>query len=385
MHQLFFNILLIALPTQLGYHFWPAWAMVLGRKVDFLSPILYFTDILILLTLIFWRPKKVPRTFFLIPVFALVNIIFAANRFVSVYFWLKALEYALLGFYIVQTKQKFSSIVFFLSIGVLYSSVIAIVQFVLQRSVGGPLWFLGERTFSADTPGIARADFYSLFRLRPYATFPHPNVLGGFLAIMLPIIMSQIKNKKQPFHIAAMFLGTIALVVTFSRSAWIIAIIGVALVSLKKKYFIPLLVFGIALAMLITGTLGAKDESVLVRKELNNSAIAMFVESPIVGKGLGNYLVELPKKLVSRQIYFLQPDHNIYLLAMAETGILGLVAIVWTLVKALKGTFAVFKLPLVLLLLVGLVDHYPVTLQQGQLMLTIFLSLSLLPPPRKVQ
>ena len=31
-HQRLFLLLLALLPTQLGWHFWPTWAYILGRK-----------------------------------------------------------------------------------------------------------------------------------------------------------------------------------------------------------------------------------------------------------------------------------------------------------------------------------------------------------------
>jgi len=166
MHQIFFSLLLILLPTQLGLHFWPEWALVLGRRVDYLSPTLYLTDILIFLTIIFWwitsKPRITHNAKVIVPfiLFAAINIIFADSPIVALYKWAKVLEFGLLGVYIVKTKQTIRSVIIPLTIGVLYSSVIAITQFVLQRSVGGPLWLLGERTFSNQTPGIAQFYFH---------------------------------------------------------------------------------------------------------------------------------------------------------------------------------------------------------------------------------
>src|SRR5438552_2386080 len=54
LHRIFFFLLILFLPTQLGLHFWPAWAMVLGRRIDYLAPTVYGTDILIILTLVSW-------------------------------------------------------------------------------------------------------------------------------------------------------------------------------------------------------------------------------------------------------------------------------------------------------------------------------------------
>lgn len=45
-------LLVLLSPSQLGIHFWPEWSLVDGIKIDFLSPTIYFTDLLFLGTLI---------------------------------------------------------------------------------------------------------------------------------------------------------------------------------------------------------------------------------------------------------------------------------------------------------------------------------------------
>ncbi len=374
LHQVFFYLLLVFLPTQLGLHVWPEWSMVLGRRVDYLSPTLYATDVLIFLILAFWLlagRKKFSVSW--IPVIAIagfigLNIFFAVSPMVAAYKWLKVLEFGLLGLYIVQTRPHMSRVVFFLSIGGLYSSLLAILQFLLQRALGGPLWLLGERAFSASTPGIAQVNFTRLL-LRSYATFPHPNVLGGFLAILLPLMIREAKNRKV-YYVTTIVLGMIALVVTFSRSAWIVGAAGIAyaLGKKNKKLFIPLAILTFLILFFVGTTVGLQEEAVVIREELNRSAITMFYESPLIGKGLGNFLVHLPQTLVSREIYFLQPVHNMFLLALSETGIIGFSFFIWIIWRARKNWI------IAAVIFLGLVDHYFLTLQQGQLLLTILLA-----------
>src|SRR3989344_9415701 len=52
--SLFFYLLILFLPTQLGRHFWPNFSFVSGIRIDYLSPTLYATDIFILLIFVFW-------------------------------------------------------------------------------------------------------------------------------------------------------------------------------------------------------------------------------------------------------------------------------------------------------------------------------------------
>ncbi len=422
-HKTFFYILLALLPTQLGYHWWPSWALVLGRRIDYLSPTLYVTDILIILLLVAWCIDQYKNFSFFLPrrqagishfsfkqkhfQLAIVkllliggavvlNIYYAANRMVALFAWIKILELVALGAYIVKTKPKFEHVIFFLSIGILYSSLIAIIQFLLQHSIGGMFWFLGERTFSAETPGIAQISVCFPDRLncplilRAYATFPHPNVLGGFLAITLPLLIFNFQfsifNQAKKFSIfktTTIILGIVALILTFSRSAWVVAVLSGAYIIFKNKrrLFFPVLLFAVLIIFFIGKTFGFQDESIVVREQLNAAAVAMFRASPVTGNGLGNFLVRLPDYLVSRAIYFLQPAHNIYLLMLSETGIIGCTIFLWVLWKAEKNIFrkfSMYHLSLFTVLVLGLVDHYFLTLQQGQLLFAIFLALSLI-------
>lgn len=391
LHRRLFFLLLILLPTQLGFHFWPEWSYVLGRKIDYLSPTVYLTDILIVLLLLTWAMENVSRitysvlgiirnTKYVIPfvLFAFLNAWFAASPWVAVYKWLKVFEFVGLGWYIVKNRYRISEIRHPIMIGVLYSSVIALVQFAIQRSVGGPLWFLGERTFDITTPGIARWEGFGRLLLRPYATFPHPNVLGGYLAVFLPVIIqyankpiNQYFNKIRYIFVMTVVLGVISLVLSFSRSAWIACLVGVGLIN--RKLLLPAL-FVVVLILL---RVNVYEESLTVRNNLNTAAISMWKQSPLVGVGLGNFVVELPKQSIHRQGNFLQPAHNIYLLVLSETGVVGAVLFLWVLMRGARGAKGHLGKMLMTLFIIGLVDHYPLTLQQGQILLTLVLGLSM--------
>ena len=432
LHRISFFLLLVFLPTQLGLHFWPEWATVLGRRVDYLSPTLYLTDLLVLATLVCWfisnvgvipaaEPGSIRRNsgktgFRVKPgmtagalaflLFIFINIVFATNKPVALYAWLKLTEFGLLGFYIFKTKPSLSLIVFGLVPAVFYSSLIAFAQFFLQHSVGGLLWWLGERTFNLNTPGIAHVNLCSPFSescqllLRPYATFSHPNVLAGFLAVTLPLVISQLSNNqlvkpsnlKKIIYSTVLIMGVAALTLTFSRSGLMAGALGIiitARIAVQTKKLKKFLLFSCVILIFITlfqlRNISLTDESLVVREQLNAAAAKLWSQSPIFGIGFGNFLVELPQVLPSRSVYFLQPVHNIYLLILSETGIIGLILFLWLIWKSIgkaiskneRNHFITYHLSLITLLLLGLVDHYPLTLQQGQLLLSFLLSLSL--------
>lgn len=406
-HRKLFYLTLVFLPVQLGYHFWPEWASVLGRRVDYLSPTLYFTDLLIVATLVSWviseriKLKQSSITPLLAAGIFMVFIttVFSKNISVSFYQCIKIIEFFLFGLYIVLTKPKFEHVVTAFSIAVLYSSVIALIQFIMQKSIGGPLWILGERTFFADTSGIAQFNLCVFtgnacrLILRPYATFPHPNVLGGFLAITLPylfIFLTDMKKetsgKISALLCISIIFGVCALIVSFSRSAWFAGLCGfvfcIHTILVKHfffyrkhlKKFIP----GIVVFVLFIGYFFIRNlmwtESVIVRNQLNMAAINIFLAHPFTGVGWGNFMTALPSYMSTRTIYFLQPVHSLYLLALSQIGLVGVLYLSFCVVffvTHVKRIVPVYGLSIVTILLIGFVDHYFFTLQQGQLLFTL--------------
>jgi hypothetical protein len=392
MHQFFFSLLVIFLPTQLGYHFWPMWSMVLGRRVDYLSPTIFVTDILIFCVLFSWIFSKglhaikiKPMTvwsFVCVSLIICINIFFSQRPLLAIATWVKAIECVWLGWYIVRTKPSFQRISELFSIGVFYISIIAIGQFMLQHSIGGPLWFLGERTFDVDSPGIAKVIINGKEWLRSYATFPHPNVLGGFLAVVLPFLFYQQTRKPSKFFWSIYILGIVALVSTFSRSSWVILVIGMFWVwhAKKQMFWVPLFLSIVMGIIFFLTPLSSSDESFVVRSELNTAAIQIWKSSPLFGVGAGNFLAALPHHIPSRAIYFLQPVHNIYLLMLSEIGFVGFVGIgifIYILQRKLLifKKFSIMHVCLFALLSIGLVDHYPLSLQQGRLLFAVVVGL----------
>jgi O-antigen ligase len=152
-------------------------------------------------------------------------------------------------------------------------------------------------------------------------------------------------------------------------------------------YSVPL----ILLTLIIASSVNIVEESVTVRNDLNRTALLIWRDSPVFGTGLGNFIIKLPDFPVERSVYFLQPVHNIYLLILAETGLFGvggLFLLLFCIIKHLaydirrQGKKIIkhyypYIFPLAVILLIGLADHYPITLQQGQLMTTLALVLPL--------
>lgn len=382
MASILLNLLLIFLPSQYGLHFWPSWASINGLRVDYFSPTLYFTDILVFLLFISeiskfkstdWSWTKSNVAFWLFQIIFLLvyfNVSRSLSPLVSAYKWAKIAEFAFLAYYISRVRLNYK----LLLIPILFSSVLTICQFINQSSIGGLWYFLGERTFTSLTPGIANAFINGQLLLRPYATFPHPNVLAGFLAVILPLILARLTHISRRLTAFILALGYVALFLTLSRSAIVVGLLATAVI-LKFKPIILVLVIAIILLSPRLLSLQFEAEPLLVRTEQINLSVKEFASSPIVGTGLGTSPLYLPTSTYNYSLAH-QPIHNIYLLLLSETGSFGFGLFIVLIVIAIKNGLRqrrIILVPLFSILAIGLLDHYFLTLQQTQLLFAIIL------------
>src|SRR4030042_3220088 len=154
--------LLFLVPSQLAYHFWPDWAFVFGIRIDYLAPTVYLTDLFIS-ALVFLR-LRVFRKYLvvLVPVliFGIANTVLSTLPQASLFKWLKIIEFMLFAIYIGnQVVLKYADIVRTTFYSAAFFSVVGIAQFLCSRTLGGPFYFLGERTFTSAPPGLALVSF----------------------------------------------------------------------------------------------------------------------------------------------------------------------------------------------------------------------------------
>jgi hypothetical protein len=198
--------------TQLGYHFWPLSSLVYGIRIDYLSPTLYFLDVLILVYLGLvtkgfdslrrsWSTVKMfsrattnretgsnPQSIIvaLLPVL-LANILFSQNPLASLSWSLHFLLYASFIFSLKTDELKIIPKVLLVSL--LFQLCVGLGQFYLGHSIGGLLYYVGERMVSVGAPGIATMTLMGETMLRGYGSFSHPNILAGWSVIILLIIL----------------------------------------------------------------------------------------------------------------------------------------------------------------------------------------------------
>lgn len=394
-------MLVLFLPDQLGRHVWPKFAFVLGLRIDYLSPTLYLSDIFIIL-FIFSRlilskniflNKKLLAFIFL---FLAIGIFLAKSPFEGAYSLIKLGEFLSLGFALFDffKKEKSARLLFYgLGSSVLTEGVIGILELLKQASLNGFFYWLGERNFTAQTPGIANASLNSVLVLRPYATFPHPNVFAGFLFFALILVFLQIKKltlKEEIFAGLVFFIGSLALFLTLSRVGIFLFLTFVGFLFFKRLISRRIKISLLFIFILFLFFLFFKTElfyrffffapaDINDRLHLLNLSFKMFFKNPIFGVGLGNFL---PNIVVYDPIFsqklFIQPVHNVFALILAETGIVGLLFILFLCIKLIlffyknKNFLSLFIF--LSILFWGQFDHFFLTLQQGELISVLTIS-----------
>lgn len=229
-----------------------------------------------------------------------------------------------------------------LSLFIAVQSVVALAQFILQRNVG--LQWLGE-------PAIFPVGGHSVIPLgdeiwlRAYGLTPHPNILGGWLAIclllLLPAAITASQKWRRRIHFAVFMLGLCALTLTFSRSAGLALAIGLSFFFFRswqtvsrqsrrrlKQYGLTLALISVALGIWLFPLLSVRLHprqtnsewlSINERTQQLVVASALIQAQPLHGVGIANFVQAANADF--RATENPQPVHNTWLLVSAELGI----------------------------------------------------------------
>ncbi len=274
-------------------------------------------------------------------VFCLLSIIVAQDKQLALYKNFLLLQQFLLFIYIIGTVKSRDDIKFILGmllVGVILEGTIVI----LLRNIGHTIKFAGLK---------ARVDN----GLRIGGTIGGPNTAGAYFSLLLvPALSMMIANAGKIYKwlgILAFSLGTVAIILTFSRGGWIAFFIsGVVFIFfswsrgwLSYKIPVVIIVVSILLALflyepLIGRIFGDDRGAALSRIPLMKLAFRIIEAKPILGVGVNNFAV-IMEDYISRDLMgiWLYTVHNKYLLVWAETGVGGLLAFLWFLGSSIRN------------------------------------------------
>ncbi len=239
----------------------------------------------------------------------------------------------------IKTRQTLLLMVNMLMLTLLFQGFVSVAQKTLGRPLG--LSFLGEKITNLGK---------DLSRMR--GTLGFPNQYGAFVILLLPMAISLSVFVKRSWYkvflIVTTSFGLAGLFLSLSRSSWAGFLLGMVCFTfimfrrglLKPKFIVAIVVMiavvaGVAFANM--DTIEARFESGADgswRELMVGISIPMIKDNPVFGVGLFNYQYH------SFHIFkFWHPVHNTFLRLASETGILGALLFIITIIVVLKESY----------------------------------------------
>ena len=409
-----------------------------GDFVDYASVSIFLSDILLIGLLLVWLlsadrkqkfqwgPKAIAIPLILMGAWMTLSILWASPSPLLVAapavirFWL----YLGLYLYVINHVKDVMTLVYPLVVGVVVQGGVAVLQYFSNHSLG--LKWLGESVLDPARSGIPVVLIDGVRHLRAHGTLPHANVLGGYLAVgltlMWPLLFGSVKRFGQLAWWLVAGVGLVGLFLSLSRSAWVMLAVGGVLIliwlarrhsaklwsSLKIGWPVMLTVLIIVLSQwqAIVPRLNSNPDlieqiSVSSRIKQWGEFKEVYSQHALAGVGIGQYFLHIwqPDQADSwsyqigqggwsymtlKSLSYYQPVHDVYLLALAELGPVGLGLWLWIIgaaaylmirlglrgsVWGLAGLWAIATI-----FGIGLVDHYWWTLPSGRLIAMLVLS-----------
>lgn len=431
LNQILLGLLLFFLPWQTAYIFDAKFLD--GAKWQYGTGLIYTTEILLWLIAILYLiiaieacKKQIPKIkyqknklltvigLWLLLAWAGSSLIWAPAKTAGFYNWFHLLEAAGLFFIILTSAIDKKKIYLSLTLAGVLQALLAIWQFFSQ-GVSANKW-LGLASHLPWETGTIIIESSGRW-LRAYGSFAHPNVLGGFLVIcffatIIPALMIN-GRRNTPWRIIASLLLLSGIFFSFSRSAWLALIAGLAIIFVSEiyrarqsaepvdskyrnliKYFLTPLVLAAVLALIyqpvVFTRISTSDRletySVNDRLDYLSQAEDMIKNHRVIGVGEGNYTYDLFLNDAAKTPWHYQPVHNIFLLIWAELGLVGLIIFIIFLISLFlnflisnRADKSHSHLNIIVfcttILIIGFFDHYFWTSYVGLMMLFICFAL----------
>ncbi|MFN5193767.1 MAG: IctB family putative bicarbonate transporter [Cyanobacteriota bacterium] len=218
---------------------------------------------------------------------------------------------------------------------------------------------IGIRQLYGDTSALARwsdANSVAEGTIRIYSTLENPNLLGGFLLATLPLAVVALVRWRNParrlFALACLVFGLVALVLTYSRGAWMGMVVAFATIGLLLalratrtwppfwRRILPVVLLGggaVLLVLLVSQVeplrvrvmslvAGREDSSNNFRINVWTAVLQMIQARPWIGIGPGNDAFNLIYPLYQQPKFNALSAYSIPLELLVEAGIPGLLA-----------------------------------------------------------
>lgn len=284
--------------------------------------------------------------------------------------------------------------------GIIVSGGVGIAHYLANHSLG--LHLFGESVLKPEEVGMPVVIKEGGRQLRASGLTPHPNILGGVIVWgghWLWLRGAELSRSLGVYVVISALLSVV-LILSWTRSAWIAAGATSLIVAvwawkngLKKILWMIGVGWLVAAVMLVSqpeiarGRLWLGEPVRLEQYSVEDRVASIegwkevMQGNWLVGVGTGNYSTALARLHPDWPEWDVYPVHNIYLLWVAELGLVGLLlglGFLFAVIRhiRLRGVGILNVMPLIAWLIMGLFDHWPLSIHQGYV--GLFLALALI-------
>lgn len=422
--------ILIFLPWQTRLIIAPA--EINGAFWEYGTISLWLIDLLILVALLFWLIKeKINFTYLLkkpsnlkVLLLGLIVILSIAvsQALMPLPALLKGVNIILAivaGYLITQTTLSYKTLLKTFLISASLCGLLGIGQFISQEAPANT--WLGLGGHDPKEPGVSvveatASDGVNERWLRAYGSLDHPNVLGGLMAIAFLFSVWLLYNRQEReekeikinkslqeiIPVLSLVISLAALLLSFSRAAWLAAFLGFIWLSTRqiiKKKNLSEMIIVMVIIIFIFGLIFSQYSHLFTARIEHNSrleiksseeritgfsdSVEVMAKYYLTGTGPNSYTKALASSEGAKQpAWFYQPVHSVPLLLISEFGVFSFVWLLTCLfyltivfLKKNKSNKGLSISLLILIIIISLLDHWPYSLHFGPIFLGITFAL----------
>ncbi len=209
------------------------------------------------------------------------------------------------------------------------------------------VWFVITNDWSRATNKLAVLDpvlkTLSLLRLLPNLPQINPNVIGGVIAMLLPLQIAALKGRRKSITVIWIGLSLIGLALSEARSAWLALLIVTGMwftwrvtnqriASRQTARLAWMTIVSAGGAIVMVGILATPIGLRLIdaggdRLNIWRNSLDLVSDYPITGYGLGDFEMTYSTYALLVHVGHTEHAHNLWLNVWLEQGLLGLVAL----------------------------------------------------------
>lgn len=265
---------------------------------------------------------------------------------------LRVMEMFLLFFVLYLGPLSRKEIMRWIMLGSILPIILGLFQFIFQSTFANKYFGLSVHPAWEAGSSIVVGNFGRL--LRAYGSFPHPNIFGGYLFIILLSSFLFFGKKEKVSLVSYLFLGFVILILffTFSRTALLASmflILGFLVYSFfnKNKIIKKLSIFSLILFFVLLFSLWPVFQSRLSGGSINEvqsieertsgieQSLSLWFGNKWFGVGISNYTFALRNSSPNLDPWLCQPVHNVGLLIFTELGIVGSLLFILVIVSSI--------------------------------------------------